>query len=732
MSANAEFLELIGPELGLLLPVLDEKSRRLALGAVARAAGDGGIGAVAKMTGASWQTVADGAAELASGQVAPAGRVRRPGAGRKKLAVTDPGLVPALLALVEDSSRGDPESPLLWTTRSAKHLSDELTARGHACSPQTAWRLLRGQGFSTQANAKVTEGRRHPDRDAQFRYIAAQAKEHLAAGQPVISVDAKKKEQVGEYAQAGREWRPQGDPAQVRDHSFADRDGGHAIPYGVYDVAANTGFVNVGTGGNTAALAVESIRRWWQLAGQDAYPAAGRLLVTCDAGGSNGWKNRAWKAGLAELARETGLQITVCHFPPGTSKWNKIEHRLFSQITLGWRGRPLTSYDVIINTISAVTTRTGLAVTAVLDRNPCPTGTRISDQQAKDIEERHLTRHGFHGEWNYTVLPVPRPAPDPDPEPPPARPGRCSSDLLNHPALTGLDPADLTALAAALEIPFRARREQRRYLRHGRARQLAEGASGGGSNRKLDLTGHLLATRMRQHLNLPPKVTGALLGAHGTTISHATSLTASLLAGQPQPPAAPPPGIRLRTLADLRDYAAGHGITIPAGIGGHTPPADSTLQAPDTPQTQLNLEYLPGHNDAPSLWLRRGAGACRAKPGRHRSPAGLVERTRTSLAPPQAGPAAHVKQATPMEHRAGWLIAACAARRCRLGRQREAGHLCPVVRRPRVNHPARPFRLSGYPGPRFQHIPACWKPSFITPRGTARGPLSPSSAGAGR
>ena len=610
MSANAEFLELIGPELGLLLPVLDEKARRLTLGAVARAAGDGGIGAVARMCGASWQTVADGAAELASGQVAPAGRVRRPGAGRKKLAETDPGLVPALLALVEDSSRGDPESPLLWTTRSAAHLAGELTAQGHRCSPQTAWRLLREQGFSTQANAKAKEGRRHPDRDAQFRYIAAQAKEHLAAGQPVISVDAKKKEQVGEYAQAGREWRPKGDPVRVRDHSFADRDGGHAIPYGVYDVAANTGFVNVGTGGNTAALAVESIRRWWQLAGQDAYPAAGRLLVTCDAGGSNGWKNRAWKAGLAALAAETGLEITVCHFPPGTSKWNKIEHRLFSQITLGWRGRPLTSYDVIINTISAVTTRTGLAVTAVLDRNPCPTGTRISDQQVKDIEDRHLTRHEFHGEWNYTVLPVPRPAPEPDPEPepPPARPGRCSSDLLNHPALTGMDPADLTALAAALEIPFRARREQRRYLRHGRARQLAEGTSGGGSNRKLDLTDHLLATRMRQHLNLPPKVTGALLGAHGTTISHATSLTASLLAGWPQPPAAPPPGIRLRTLADLRDYAAGHGITIPAGIGGHTPPANSTLQAPDTPQTQLNLEYLRSDNNAPSMSLYRLTG----------------------------------------------------------------------------------------------------------------------------
>jgi hypothetical protein len=323
MSANAELLELMVPELELLLPELDEKARRLTLGAVARAAGDGGIGAVARLTGASWQTVANGAAELDSGQVAPEGRVRRAGAGRKKLAETDPGLVPALLALVEDSARGDPESPLLWTTKSAVHLAAALTAQGHACSPQTAWRLLREQGFSTQSNAKVAEGRRHPDRDAQFRYIAGQAREHLAAGQPVISVDAKKKEQVGEYAQGGREWRRKGDPVRVRDHSFADRDGGQAIPYGIYDVGANTGFVNVGTDRNTAALAVESIRRWWDLAGRDAYPQAGRLLVCCDAGGSNGYKNRGWKAGLAALAAQTGLEITVCHFPPGTSKWNK-------------------------------------------------------------------------------------------------------------------------------------------------------------------------------------------------------------------------------------------------------------------------------------------------------------------------------------------------------------------------------------------------------------------------
>jgi hypothetical protein len=584
MSANAELLKLIGPELELLLPELDERARRLVLGAVARAAGDGGTGAVARMCGASWQTVADGAAELASGDVAPHGRVRRPGAGRKPLAETDPGLLPALLALVGDSSRGDPGSPLMWTTKSAKHLSDELRAQGHACSPQTAWRLLREQGFSAQANAKTAEGRRHPDRDAQFRYIAAQAREHLAAGQPVISVDAKKKEQVGQYAQAGREWRPKGSPVQVRDHSFADRDGGHAIPYGIYDVGADTGFVNVGTDGNTAALAVESIRRWWQLMGKDAYPDAARLLVTCDAGGSNGWKNRGWKAGLAELAAETGLEITVCHFPPGTSKWNKIEHRLFSQITLAWRSRPLTSHDVVVNTIGAVTTATGLTVTAALDTSPCPTGTRVSDEQMAGIETRALTRHGFHGEWNYAFPPALRPAPPPPPPaPPPAPAGLCDPALLNHPALTGLDPAALDALAAALDLPFRARRELRRHARSGRPR--ARAAAGGGRNRKIDLPGHVLATRLRAHLNLPGHVLAALLGADKTTISHATTLTQTLLAALPasqHPPAAPPPGIPLRTLDDLRRYAARHGITIPAPPAAATTPHD-TLTNPATP-----------------------------------------------------------------------------------------------------------------------------------------------------
>jgi transposase len=562
MGVNAELVRLMGPQLEVVLPELDEKSRRLVLAAVARAAGDGGITAVAKAAGASWQTVADGVAELESGQVAPAGRVRRAGAGRKKLAETDPGLVPALLALVEDSSRGDPESPLLWTTKSTKNLSGELGKRGHRCSPQTAWRLLHEQGFSTQANAKVTEGRRHPDRDAQFRYIAAQAKEHLAAGQPVISVDAKKKEQVGEHAQAGREWRPQGDPVKVRDHSFDDGRGGHAIPYGIYDVAANTGFVNVGTDHNTAAFAVESIRRWWALAGRDAYPAGGRLLVTCDAGGANGWRNRAWKAGLAHFAQDSGLEITVCHFPPGTSKWNRVEHRLFSQITLNWRGRPLTSHDVIINTIGAVTTATGLTVTAVLDRNRYPAGVQVSDEQMRDLEDRALTRHRYHGEWNYTFLTVPRPAaPPPPPGPVPAPPGGlCDPALLNQPALTGLDPAALDALAAALALPAAARHEQQLYTRRGGQRRRRP-ASRPDPRRKLSLTSCLLATCLRQHLGISATALAPLLGADPSTLRYAIGDTRALLAQAGH--AIPPGPARIRTLDDLRHYAASHGINIP-------------------------------------------------------------------------------------------------------------------------------------------------------------------------
>ena len=566
--ANAELVGLMGPQLELVLPVLDEKGRRLVLGAVARAAGEGGVTAVAKAAGVSWQTVADGAAELGGGDVVPAGRVRRPGGGRKSLAQADPGLVPALLALVEDSTRGDPQSPLTWTSKSVAHLSRELTRAGHACSPQTCWRLLRAGGFSTQAAARVKEGSQHPDRDGQFGYIGALAKEHLAAGQPVISVDAKKKEQVGEYAQAGAEWRPKGDPVQVASHDFPDPDAGHAIPYGIYDVGANTGFVNVGTDHNTAAFAVESVRRWWQLAGKGAYPAATRLLVTCDAGGNNGWRNRAWKTGLAQLAAETGLAVTVCHFPPGTSKWNKIEHRLFSQISHAWRGRPLTSYDVIINTIGAVTTATGLTVTAALDPGAYPAGATATAAQIRQLEHSGaLTRHDFHGEWNYTLAPAPAPAaPAPPPEPAPEPDQRSQVlDTLTRPELTGMTRDDFARLAAELAVPAAAAREQRLYTTRGGPRTTPARAPGPG---KLPHPARLAATILRQRHALPLHALAYLFGVSVDTITPAIKTTSGLLT---QHNITITPGPRLTTLDSFRDHATAAGITIPSLPQGTKP-----------------------------------------------------------------------------------------------------------------------------------------------------------------
>jgi hypothetical protein len=433
---------------------------------------------------------------------------------------------------MRDSMRGDPESPLTWTTRSVKRLAGELTAAGHPCSPSTAWRTLRRAGYALQSVSRAAEGRARPGRDARFRYIAAQAGEHMAAGQPVISVDSKKKEQAGNYGQDGREWRPGKDPVRVRDHDFPDPDGAHAIPCGIYDEARNAGFVNVGTDGNTAALAVESVRRWWQLAGKDAYPGATRLLVTCDGGGSNASRNRAWKAGLAALAQETGLDITVCHFPPGTSKWNKIEHRLFCQISLAWRSRPLTSYGVIISTIGGVTTQTGLTCTAVLDENACPLGAGPADQEMADIEDRCLTRHDFHGDWNYTLLAAPRAPAPPRPRPPPARP--CGQDQLNQPALTGAGPAALTALAAALANRLEARLEHDLRVRRG-PRTRTRGP------RRLDAAGYLLAALLKRHLRIPSHVTAALLGVCDATVRHATTLITSIIsdAGTALPPPDP-------------------------------------------------------------------------------------------------------------------------------------------------------------------------------------------------
>lgn len=389
-----------------LLPHLDERATRLTLAAEARSLGHGGIVAVARASGASQSRIANGVAELESGEPASS-RIRRPGAGRPAAATKDPGLVPALLALVEPTRRGDPESTLCWTTLSTTKLAQELTAAGHRVGADTVAKLLKDNGFSLQANAKEVEGNQHPDRDGQFSYLADQATEHAGTGDPVISVDAKKKELVGNYRNNGTEWRPGGDPEQVKVHDFIDPELGKANPYGIYDTTANTGWVSVGTDHDTAAFAVNTIRSWWNTTGKTAYPASTRLLITADGGGSNGYRTRLWKTELARLATETGLQITVCHLPPGTSKWNKIEHRLFSHISMNWRGRPLTSHEVIVKTICATTTRTGLSVHAELDTAEYPLGVKIPDAQMKALEtDGVLKRHDWHPEWNYSVHPT--------------------------------------------------------------------------------------------------------------------------------------------------------------------------------------------------------------------------------------------------------------------------------------------------------------------------------------
>ena len=404
MAGAVQSEEALAAKFAALLPHLDERQRRLVMGAEARALGHGGIKTVARAAGTSAVTVSRGVDELEAGGK-PLGRTRKPGGGRKPVTHTDPGLGAALLALVEPGSRGDPESPLRWTTKSTRRLQAELAAAGHRVSVPTVAKLLKAEGFSLQANTKTIEGAQHPDRDAQFRYLNDQAGDHIATGDPVISVDTKKKELVGQFKNGGREWLPRGEPERVNVHDFMDKDLGKAIPYGVYDVAADAGWVTVGTDHDTAEFAVATIATWWRKAGSPAYPHASRLLITADGGGSNGYRTRLWKIELARLAAETGLIITVCHLPPGTSKWNKIEHRLFSHISMNWRGRPLTSHEVVVNTIAATTTRTGLTVAAELDTANYPAGIKITDQQMHDLERTTLRRHAFHGDWNYSLTP---------------------------------------------------------------------------------------------------------------------------------------------------------------------------------------------------------------------------------------------------------------------------------------------------------------------------------------
>jgi hypothetical protein len=387
---------------GAVAPLIDERARRLFAGAEALALGRGGVAAVARATGLARTTVARGIADVRARDTVGRGRIRRAGAGRPPIERRDPTLRRDLEALIEPTSRGDPESPLRWTTRSVRNLATELRRQGHAVSHQTVAELLRSLGYSLQANRKTLEGASHPDRDAQFAHLNAAVQLGLSLGEPVISVDTKKKELVGSFRNGGRELRPKGDPEPVLMHDFVIPELGRASPYGVYDLAANAAWVSVGIDHDTAAFAVESIRRWWQTMGAPLYPQATRLLVTADAGGSNGYRLRLWKWELQKLADETGLEIAVCHFPPGTSKWNKIEHRLFSAISQNWRGKPLVSHEVIVNLIAATTTRTGLRVRSELDESRYPAGVTVGEAE---METLHLRPEAFHGEWNYTLLP---------------------------------------------------------------------------------------------------------------------------------------------------------------------------------------------------------------------------------------------------------------------------------------------------------------------------------------
>jgi transposase len=560
MEIDAEVLRQVTTRFEVLGPHLNERQRRLALATEARLLGHGGVRAVARAVGVSETTVRAGVFELERGDdPLPAGRIRRPGGGRKPLTEHDPKLLQVLLALVEPDERGDPTSPLRWTTKSLRHLADELTRQGHPISAPTVGRLLHRNGFSLQANAKTLEGDQHPDRDAQFSYVNQQVKEHQQAGEPVISVDAKKKEQLGLLPSGGREWRPHGEPVKVVDHSFFT--GPHveqALPYGVYDLTRDTGWVNVGVDHDTAAFAVASIRRWWQARGHLDYPQATRLLITADAGGSNCYRFRLWKAELATLAAETGLAITVCHFPPGTSKWNKIEHRLFSHITMNWRGRPLTSHEVVVQTIAATTTRTGLRVNASLDTGDYPLGIAVT---AAQLQALPITAHSWHGAWNYTITP-----PTPGSASPPAADSTAALQTrarnlhrLADPRLTGMTRDELDHLAGELAADQAAQTEKRCYQQRGRPRQRAPGA---GAAMLLTAADRVLVTVIYLRQICSQKVLAELLAINSNSISNAIADTRTLLEQHKHTIA--PTKLRCNNVPQLLDFLDGNTEPAPA------------------------------------------------------------------------------------------------------------------------------------------------------------------------
>jgi hypothetical protein len=564
---------------------LNERQRRLALAAEARLLGHGGVRAVAEVAGVSETTVRSGVSELDSGgDPLPPKRVRRAGGGRKSAEDLDAALVPALMALVEPDERGDAMSPLRWTTKSLRNLAEQLARQGHRVSAPTVGRLLRANGFSLQGTVKTLEGDQHPDRDAQFRYINEQVKAHQAAGEPVVSVDAKKKEQVGLLPAPGREWRPAGHPIEVEDHSFfAGPRVDTVIPYGIYDMTANTGWVNVGVDHDTSAFAVASIRRWWIARGRLDYPGASRLLITADAGGSNSYRYRLWKSELAAFAAEAGLTVTVCHFPPGTSKWNKIEHRLFSHITMNWRGRPLTSHQIVLNTIAATTTVAGLRVQAVLDEGTYPTGVAVSRDQLKALP---ITAHAAHGSWNYTIAPTSDTAVTPYADQRAASRAK-TLQMLADPRLAGMSVEDLDALRTRLAPIQQARAEQRRYLLRGGRRV----ATTGRSRALLSDADEVLVTVVYLRQVCPQKVLCDLLGINPVTMGQAIKATRQIL--DEQKISITPTVTRYFTHADdLRSWLSGD----PAE---HMPPTptrhaltDPTLTGMSRDQLQTLLEQL--------------------------------------------------------------------------------------------------------------------------------------------
>jgi hypothetical protein len=398
MSTLAELTE----KFHSVWPLLDERTRRLMAANEAMVLGHGGVSLVHRASGLSRKAIQKGIQEIRAGSTPGEGRIRRSGAGRKPITVSNPDLVDALEELIDEQTRGDPESPLRWTCMSTRTIVRELDQQSHSVSHTKVAQMLHDLDYSLQSNRKTEEGQDHPDRDAQFRHISAAVKRYLRQCLPVISVDTKKKELIGNYHNGGQQWRPMKDPKKVQGHDFPSLDVPRAYPYGIYDLGRNVGFVNIGTDHDTGAFAVASIRGWWRHEGRRLYPKADKLLITADGGGSNGWRLRLWKLELQKLADQTGLALCVCHFPPGTSKWNKIEHRLFSFISSNWRGEPLRDYETIVNLVARTTTAKGLKVTCRLDRRKYPTGRKITDEEMKQI---NIKRNKFHGEWNYVIKP---------------------------------------------------------------------------------------------------------------------------------------------------------------------------------------------------------------------------------------------------------------------------------------------------------------------------------------